>query len=42
MLPPDGTAFEAAHDLSQVEPEDNILGGKAMDQSGDPFNNVPS
>lgn len=42
MLPPDGTAFEAAQDLSQVEPDDSILGGKAMDQSGDPFGGIPS
>jgi hypothetical protein len=38
ILPPDGTAFEGAHDLSQVgQPEDAILGGKAMDASEDPF-----
>jgi hypothetical protein len=40
LLPPDGTAFEASHDLSQVEPGDDILGPKVMDDSGDPFANV--
>ncbi|EIN14038.1 hypothetical protein PUNSTDRAFT_129688 [Punctularia strigosozonata HHB-11173 SS5] len=39
-LPPDGMAFEGAHDLTrieQIEPTDAILGGSMMDQSGDPF-----
>jgi hypothetical protein len=40
MLPPDGTAFEAAHDLTQVEPGDSLLGGQVMDASSDPFGNV--
>ncbi|KII94171.1 hypothetical protein PLICRDRAFT_36406 [Plicaturopsis crispa FD-325 SS-3] len=38
MLGPDGTAFEAAHDLSQIEgQEDALMGGPMMDQSSDPF-----
>jgi hypothetical protein len=40
MLPPDGTAFEAVHDLSQMEEGDDLLGGKVMDESADPFTNV--
>lgn len=40
MLPPDGTAFEAVHDLSQMEQGDDLLGGKVMEESGDPFVNV--
>jgi hypothetical protein len=37
LLPPDGTAFEAVHDLSQMEEGDDLLGGKEMDASTDPF-----
>jgi hypothetical protein len=40
MLPPDGTAFEAVQDLSQVDEGDQLLGGKVMDESGDPFVNI--
>lgn len=38
-LPPDGTAFEAVHDLAQVgeTQTDALLSGAMMDQSGDPF-----
>jgi hypothetical protein len=36
-LGPDGTAFEAVNDLSQLEPSDILLGGPTMDQSEDPF-----
>ncbi|THH18567.1 hypothetical protein EW146_g2443 [Bondarzewia mesenterica] len=39
QLGPDGTAFEAANDLSQIEATDTLLGGEMMDQSlvSDPF-----
>lgn len=40
MLPPDGTSFEAVQDLSQVDEGDQLLGGKVMDESGDPFVNI--
>jgi hypothetical protein len=36
-LGPDGTAFEAAHDLTQMEGEDALMGGVLMDQTDDPF-----
>lgn len=41
-LGPDGEAFESAHDLSQMEPNDIILGGNMMDDSMDPFSTDPS
>lgn len=41
-LGPDGEAFESAHDLSQMEPNDAILGGNIMDDSMDPFSTDPS
>lgn len=41
-LGPDGEAFESAHDLSQMEPTDAILGGNMMDESMDPFASEPS
>lgn len=41
-LGPDGEAFESAHDLSQMEPTDGILGGSMMDDSMDPFSTEPS
>ncbi|KAI0275162.1 hypothetical protein BC834DRAFT_947032 [Gloeopeniophorella convolvens] len=39
QLGPDGTAFEGAGDLSQIEPEDAILGGEIISTSisDDPF-----
>lgn len=37
QLGPDGTAFEAEHDLTQMEATDAILGGELLDQSIDPF-----
>lgn len=36
-LGPDGVAFEGAHDLTQVEAEDVLLGGPLMDSTMDPF-----
>lgn len=36
-LGPDGMAFEGAHDLTQIEGGDDLLGGSVMDSSGDPF-----
>ena len=38
-LGPDGEPFEATHDLSQIQPEDALLGGPVMDSSisEDPF-----
>ncbi|TFK56579.1 hypothetical protein OE88DRAFT_1730056 [Heliocybe sulcata] len=36
-LPPDGTSFEDAHDLTQMQEADALLGGPIMDQSEDPF-----
>lgn len=36
-LGPDGTGFESAHDLSQMEGPDALLGGQLMDQTADPF-----
>lgn len=41
-LGPDGEAFESAHDLSQMEAEDALLGGNIMDASMDPFAQEPS
>lgn len=41
-LGPDGEAFESAHDLSQMEPTDAIMGGTMMDDSMDPFATEPS
>ncbi|KAI0314768.1 hypothetical protein OF83DRAFT_1165075 [Amylostereum chailletii] len=38
QLGPDGTAFESAHDLTQMEATDALLGGEMMDDSmADPF-----
>jgi len=37
VLGPDGTAFESAHDLSQMEAADALMGGPLMDESVDPF-----
>ncbi|EPQ60489.1 hypothetical protein GLOTRDRAFT_113107 [Gloeophyllum trabeum ATCC 11539] len=37
QLPPDGTSFEAAQDMSQLQDADALLGGQMMDQSADPF-----
>jgi len=37
---PDGTQFEAAGDLSQLQATDSLLGGEVMDESGDPFINI--
>jgi len=37
-LGPDGTQFETAEDLTQIQGTDALLGGEMMDQSGDPFN----
>jgi hypothetical protein len=39
-LGPDGTAFEVAHDLTQMEGQDMLLGGALMDQTIDPFAEV--
>jgi hypothetical protein len=36
-LGPDGITFEHAHDLTQIEGEDALLGGPMMDNSIDPF-----
>jgi hypothetical protein len=36
-LGPDGTAFEDAHDLAQMQGDDALMGGMMMDQSDDPF-----
>lgn len=36
-LGPDGITFENAHDLTQIEGEDTLLGGSMMDSSMDPF-----
>ncbi|KAF7307394.1 hypothetical protein MIND_00533600 [Mycena indigotica] len=37
-LAPDGLSLEDAHDLSQIDPADALLGGPLqMDESGDPF-----
>jgi hypothetical protein len=36
-LGPDGITFENAHDLTQIEGEDALLGGPMMDSSMDPF-----
>lgn len=40
QLGPDGTAFEAAGDLTEMEPGDNLLGGDIL--TGDPFAMEPS
>ncbi|KAI0066478.1 hypothetical protein BV25DRAFT_1385571 [Artomyces pyxidatus] len=38
QLGPDGTAFESAQDLTQMDQTDALLGGEMMDDSiGDPF-----
>ncbi|KZT30743.1 hypothetical protein NEOLEDRAFT_1174128 [Neolentinus lepideus HHB14362 ss-1] len=37
QLPPDGTSFEDAQDLTQLQEADVLLGGSMMDQSDDPF-----
>lgn len=37
QLGPDGTQFETAHDLAQLQPTDVLLGGEVMDESSDPF-----
>ena len=43
QLGPDGTAFEAAGDLTEMEPGDNLLGGDILDASmADPFAMQPS
>ena len=36
---PDGEQFEGAQDLSQLQGPDLLLGGTAMDESDDPFEN---
>lgn len=36
-LGPDGLGLEGSHDLSQMEGDDVLVGGQAMDQSVDPF-----
>lgn len=36
-LGPDGLQLESAHDLSQLEGADVLIGGSMMDHSGDPF-----
>lgn len=36
-LGPDGITFEGAHDLTQMEDEDALLGGPMLDNSLDPF-----
>ncbi|KAL0951460.1 hypothetical protein HGRIS_008148 [Hohenbuehelia grisea] len=36
-LGPDGLGLEEAHDLSQMEPADALLGGPLMDNTDDPF-----
>lgn len=36
-LGPDGLGLEASNDLSQLEPEDAILGGPLLDDTPDPF-----
>lgn len=36
-LGPDGLRLEAAHNLSQMDGEDVLIGGPLMDQSDDPF-----
>lgn len=33
----DGLSLEGAHDLSQLNPEDGLLGGPLMDETTDPF-----
>ncbi|THH09192.1 hypothetical protein EW145_g2184 [Phellinidium pouzarii] len=38
QLGPDGTQFESAGDLAQIQGTDVLLGGEAMDGSVDPFN----
>ena len=36
-LGPDGLQLESAHDLSQLDGPDGLIGGPMMDESGDPF-----
>lgn len=36
-LGPDGLVLEGAHNLSQIEDGDNLMGGATMDTSMDPF-----
>jgi hypothetical protein len=36
-LGPDGLQLVAAHDLSQLGPQDALLGGPLMDEGEDPF-----
>lgn len=36
-LGPDGLQLEGAHDLSQLDGPDGLIGGSLMDESGDPF-----
>lgn len=36
-LGPDGLQLESAHDLSQLDGPDGLIGGPLMDESGDPF-----
>jgi hypothetical protein len=36
-LGPDGLQLGGAHDLSQLDPQDALLGGPLMDEAGDPF-----
>lgn len=40
-LGPDGLQLEGAHDLSQLDGPDGLIGGSLMDDSGDPFAEVP-
>lgn len=36
-LGPDGLQLGSAHDLSQLDPQDALLGGPLIDEGGDPF-----
>lgn len=37
VLGPDGLQLESAHDLSQLDGPDGLIGGPLMDESADPF-----
>ncbi|KAF9448184.1 hypothetical protein P691DRAFT_801232 [Macrolepiota fuliginosa MF-IS2] len=36
-LGPDGLGLDSAHDLSQIDASDGLVGGPLLDQTGDPF-----
>ncbi len=36
-LGPDGLQLESAHDLSQLDGTDGLIGGALMDETADPF-----